>query len=153
MRYLIFALVLLAACKKSYNLVLVPDSLFYRVTKNGTQLPDSVLTKTKMYYLESNSKKYISDLIAATEPINGLGIQTTRSIGHISGDNKVKDFYLEYGNGDIDTVYVDYQHLSDKDAQKSDCKCLYPRIEVRFNGKRVEFDTSIYTNQVYLFKK
>ncbi|WP_142687676.1 hypothetical protein [Chitinophaga polysaccharea] len=73
---------------------------------------------------------------------------TTRAIGSISGDQDIKDYYIEYRNGNIDTLYVDY---SDETPASN---CQYIRREVRYNGKKAELDSNYSkTFPVYNFDK
>lgn len=145
-----------STCKKDFGGPYIPaHSLFFLIKKGGARLPDSILNNMQLYYYQGGSKKYLSDF---TRGINeggfqayDLGIQTTRNIGYISGNENTKDYYLEYPDGSLDTLFVDYRHLSESDAKNDPCYCYYPLREVKFNGQVAATDPSITVQKVYSF--
>jgi hypothetical protein len=157
-------LLLLFSCKKNqsnpcptfwgYKL---PYSLFFKLNLNGNRLADSVLNKLKLSYYQNGSKKYISDFSRAINEgsLNAFdsGIMVTRDIGFNSGDANIKDYYLEFPDGDIDTLFVDYRKYSQCEADTSVCQCLYPLYSVHFNGQKASPDAYITEHTVYLFEK
>lgn len=133
------------------------NSLAFLLTKNNQRLPDSIVNNIKMAYYEGNNKKYINDL---SRGINeggfmayDIGLLSTRDIGGYSSGGGIKNYYLEYPNGQIDTLYVDYRVLSYDQALKDPCFCYYPLVEVRYNGQPANLDSSITMQKVYSFKK
>ena len=161
MRILILVTLALATlasqCTHKKGPQVIPSSFGFIIKQNGLRLEDSILNNMKLFCFKNNAKTYISDFIRGINegPFNALdlGVQTSRDIGNKSGDDGIKDFYLEYPNGDIDTLYVNYNKLSGNDAAKHPCYCYYPLEEVKFNGVTASLDTSIKVQAVYLFKK
>ncbi len=139
--------------KCAFDTYLVPHSLVFVIHDKGNRLPDSVLNSNKLFYYKSLKKEYLSDFTRGLNEFYDLGIQSTRNIGFISGDEGIKDFYLEYLGGDIDTLFVDYKKLNQEDACNHPCKCNYPLESVKFNGVAAIPDTSIKVQKVYLFNK
>jgi hypothetical protein len=140
------------SCKKKndtchyYN---PPSSLRFLLRNNGAQLPDSILTYLKIsYYDTKGTKQYLSDLVHATDDWANTGILGTRAIGTVSGDRGIKTYYLEYRNGTVDTLYVDYSERSPA------TNCFYVLKEVRYNGRKADTDTNyIKIAPVYDFDK
>ena len=130
----------------------VPHSLVFLLEKEGKRLPDSVLNNVKISYYENGKKLFVNDVERGTnvDSINAydLGIVGTRLIGNISSDHNIKDYLIEYPDGDVDTLFVDYLPPS----QETDC--LYVLKLVKYNGEVVEPDPAYYRYaKVYLFKK
>ena len=139
--------------KCAFDTSLVPHSLFFIVNKSHQRLDDITLNSIKLFYYKDVNKVYVSDFIRGSEEAYNLGVLTSRDIGSISGDEGIKDFYLEYLGGDIDTLFVDYKKLNQEDACNHPCKCNYPLESVKFNGVAAIPDTSIKVQKVYLFNK
>lgn len=139
--------------KCAFDTYLVPHSLFFIVKKNDQRLDDVTLNSIKLFYNKGVSKLYVSDFIRGSDEGYNLGVLTTRDIGFKSADEGIKNYYLEYINGDLDTLFVDYKRLSQEDACNHVCKCNYPLESVKFNGKVVEIDSSIKQQKVYIFIK
>jgi hypothetical protein len=167
MRLILFlfitVLIVLSSCKKPYwkdntDIYQVPYTLFFMVKKNNQALPDSVLENMKLAYYQNGVKKYVSDF---TRGINeggfnahDEGIQATRNIGLISGNENIKLFYLEYPDNTKDSLYVDYRHINFDDAKKHPCRCEYPMQPVKFNNLAASVDSSLLSIQrVYLFQR
>lgn len=131
----------------------VPLPLYFRVVQNNQRLPDSVLDHLKLSYNKDSKKQYISDFGRAGAEGYGLGVLLTREIGLRSGDDKIKDYYLEFPNGEVDTLYVDYKSLTPCEAVKSGSCCLYLLKSVKFNRVEASYDPSIEKLPVYLFTK
>ncbi len=131
----------------------IPYSIFFLVNKDGKRISELELTNCNLYYYSKSIKKSVKDLIRATDEFYDLGILTSRDIGFISGEDNIKEFYLEYGNGDIDTLYVDYKSLNQEDACNHPCKCCCPLELVKFNGQIATIDSTIKVQQVYIFNK
>jgi hypothetical protein len=111
------------------------------------------LNSIKLFYYKDVTKVYVNDFIRGSEEGYNLGVLTSRDIGSKSGDEGIKDFYLEYTGGDIDTLFVDYKKLNQVDACNHPCKCNYPLESVKFNGIEAIVDTTIKVQKVYLFNK
>lgn len=154
MKYLTFFLLFfICACEEREGPLVIPNPVFFLIKESGTKLPDSTQKGIKLFYLKGNTKNYVSDFERGADGFDTLGIFTSRNIGLTSGNENIKDYYLEYPNGDIDTLFVDYRHVSEKEAFKNSCYCYYPLEEVRFNGRKAEPDPSITMQKVYLFQK
>ena len=139
--------------KCAFDTYLVPHSLFFIVNKSHQRLDDITLNSIKLFYYKDVNKVYVSDFIRGSEEAYNLGVLTSRDIGSKSGDEGIKDFYLEYTGGDIDTLFIDYKKLNQEDACNHPCKCNYPLESVKFNGKDAIVDISIKVQKVYLFNK
>lgn len=150
--FLAATILISGSCRKRKGALIVPDSLFFVIKQNGLRLPDSVLNNMKLYYFKFGNKIYMPDFIRGSEDGYNLGVQTTRQIGHVSGDDNIKDFYLEYASGDIDTLYVDYQYIGEA-AYDHPCYCYYPMGVVKYNGNIASPDPSITQQRVYRFDK
>lgn len=135
----------------------INNSIFFLVKINNQRLPDSVLNNMKMSYYLSGQKKYVDDFTRGINEggfmANDMGIQTTRDVGTYSGDNNVKNYYLEYPNGTIDTLFIDYRHVSYNEASTNSCYCYYPLVDVKFNSVVAQIDSSITQQRVYRFNK
>ena len=159
LKYLLFLIVLtFISCKKNKECpvfwgYLPPRSLFIELKQGGKRLPDSVLNNLKLSYIQNSTKLYISDFYRVSDNWYSLGIMVTREIGLKSGDSNIKNYYIEYPNGTMDTVYVDYRHLTQCEADTSACNCLYPIYAVKFNGIFAPLDTTLIDEPVYLFNK
>ena len=139
--------------KCAFDTYLVPHSLFFIVNKSHQRLDDITLNSIKLFYYKDVTKVYVNDFIRGSEEAYNLGVLTSRDIGSISGDEGIKDFYLEYTGGDIDTLFIDYKKLNQEDACNHPCKCNYPLESVKFNGIAAIVDTTIKEQKVYLFNK
>lgn len=143
------------SCNKSGEKgpMVIPSSLFFLVVKNGTRLPDSDLDNMKLYYFKNAAKTYVSDFQRATGDGFSLGVQTTRNAGDLSADENIKDYYLEFAGGDIDTLYVHYRHLGKNEANNNPCFCYYSLEQVKYNGVITSPDPTITQQKVYRFDK
>ena len=153
----LFCIIFITACSSSVisNVRLIPYSIFFKLIKNGNRLPDSVLDNLKLSYYQNGTKNYISDFIRCINEggVNArdLGFMTTNLIGVTSGNDNIKDYYIEYPNGTKDTLYVDYRHVSTADGEKDSCFCLYPLKQLKFNGLIPQIDTTIKIQTIYIF--
>lgn len=157
---LLFALLLassITACGKKYEPYPMPHTLYFIIKHNGVHLSDNTLDSMRLSYYINNSKKYVLDFTRATNedgiPARELGVQLTREVGNISGEQGIKNFYLEYPNGDVDTLYVDYQHLSDRAGAKDPCGCLYPFKGILFNDVEPGLASDIPDVKIYQLNK
>lgn len=141
------------SCSKGKGPQVIPDSLFFVIKQNGIRLDDNTLNNMKLYYFKGGNKTYVSDFSRASEEGYNLGVQTTRAIGTISADENIKDYYLEFPNSDIDTLYVDYKHVGDNEAFNNSCYCHYPLQAVKYNGMVTSQDPTITQQRVFLFDK
>ena len=140
----------------NYNFA--PPSIFcFDIRHENRPLPDSTINNMKLYYYNKNQKVYLSDFGRLTDPaINSLGIFATREIGFLSADTSIKDYYLEFTNGTIDTIYVDYKAYTPCESDTSLCQCTYPLKKVMFNNNVAFYDdsvTQVIQHYVYRFNK
>ena len=155
--FICFSLVAVKCTKSRSGPQDIPRSFFFLIKKNNVRLEDNTLNNTKMYYLKDGAKMYVSDF---TRAINGgelnaydLGIQTSFRIEDISANENIKNFYLEYPNSDVDTLFIDYKRLSEKEAFNHPCYCYTPLEQVKYNGITVLPDSNIKQQTVYRFDK
>jgi len=131
----------------------VPSSLIFVIKQNSNRLDDNTLNTMQLYYFRNNIKTYMMDFQRGTGEGFNLGVQTTRNIGFTSADDNIKDYYLEFQNGDIDTLYVNYRHVGQNEAFSNSCYCYYPLEQVKYNGNASIPDPTIVQQRVYLFTK
>lgn len=65
-------------------------------------------------------------------------------------------WYIEYPNGDIDTLDNETTKLNCDDAMANRCHCVYPLTKVVFNGKIAPEVTDIQSGNgkpIFLFEK
>lgn len=129
-----------------------PDSIFILVKENNHRLPDSTLNRLYMVYYENGQKRYVSDFSRGINSFESLGIMETRNIGYISADKGIKNFYLEYAAGDVDTVYADFRRVTKEDGDNN-CACEVPLVALKFNGKTAQTDSSLVDARIYIFRK
>lgn len=143
-----------SSCIKQRDVNQFPNDLVFIIKKNGEKLNDDILNNMKLYYLKQGSKIYSFDRanVPSLELLDGgLGIQKIPFPIGIESGNGTKNYYLEYPNGDIDTLYVDYQKLDHDEAIKDPCYCYFKLVEIKFNGVRASYDMAI--KNVYRFDK
>jgi hypothetical protein len=140
---------LFSACdqkKHSSQSRLVPYSLYLKFEINHQIVPDTTISKIILYYYMNNQKKEIIDFMPAEDPqISGnsnLGIMTSFSIAGISSTQGIKDFFLKYPDGNIDSLYINYQQVSDDEGIKEPCFCRVPLKEIKVNGQSPGIDTT-----------
>ena len=159
MKYLIFfivvAVIFTTSCAKDKKIgpQTIPNSLFFVIKKNNSRLSDNDLDNMELFYFKANVKTYINDFQRGTGEGLVLGVQTTRNIGFTSADDNIKNYYLEFANGDIDSLVVDYKHLGERDAFNNSCYCYYPLDQVNYNGQIALPDSAITQQKVFRFNK
>lgn len=125
----------LLSCHKDKRELLGPEALLIRPIHNMDVLPDATLNATKLYYFSSQTiKEYVGDFGRATGSGYQWGILSTTNVAALSANDNIKFYYLEFPDGDIDTLFVDYQQISDDEARDNDCFCDKPQISIRING-------------------
>lgn len=156
---LIFVLLSLSisGCIKQRDVNQFPNDLVFAIRKNGEKLNTDVLNSMKLYYLKQGSKIYSFDRanVPSLELLDeSLGVQKIPFPIGIESGNGTKSYYLEYPNGEVDNVYVDYQKLDHDQAVKDPCYCYFKLIEIKYNGVRVSYDPAIKNSySVYRFDK
>lgn len=163
MKYLLFfslvPLFFAASCGKDKKIgpQTIPSSLGFVVKKANVRLPDSIINNVKLFYFKNGVKTYMNDFIRGINEgpfaAYDLGVQTTRNIGFTSADDNIKNYFLEFANGDIDSLVVDYRHLGENDAFRNPCYCYYPLEQVSYNGRIALPDSTIIQQKVFKFNK
>lgn len=132
----------LLSCHKDKRALLGPEALLIRPIHNMDVLPDATLNATKLYYFSSQTiKEYVGDFGRASGSGYQWGILSTTDVASLSANDNIKYYYLEFPDGDIDTLFVNYQQISDEEARDNDCFCNTPQIGVTINGKTPQQDT------------
>lgn len=130
-----------------------PEDLVFHVTKDGTSLSDSILSRVRLSYFQNGTKQYSSSLrLGFNDSSVNSGVMIA-SIGFISANDGVKNFYLEYPDTDVDTILADYRNESGEDAIRNSCRCTVPLAELRFNDRVPELDSFYWAKKVYAFEK
>lgn len=134
----------ITSCNKNSNKckwAAEPPVFLFQIKKNGSALNNSVLTGTKLSYINNGNKKYVSDLSVATD---SSGILGSRQIGTF----EKQTFFIEYpNNSDIDTLEVQNSMPS------LSTNCQYKIVQVRFNNNMVTSDITIINRPLYIFLK
>jgi hypothetical protein len=132
---------------------ILPQPVFMLIKEKGVRLPDQTLNRLFLTYHENGQKKYVKDFSRGTDGFDTLGIMSSVDIRILSADKQIRDFYLEYPDGDVDTIFADYEKVAGKEAAGNSCYCTTPLKALKFNGKTAILDTSIKVAQVYLIPK
>lgn len=158
----------LTACKPKKIPALPPNVLFFQIKQNGAILPDSILSKIKLFYYSGNSKveappanyddkTFLFPASRSSAGLDGKGVLCSGYIAdlivHYGGANTM---YLSYPDGDVDTLYVEVSDIGNKAGVNDRCYCAFPFTVVRFNGKDAPEVTDIHTDDnkpIYLFSK
>jgi hypothetical protein len=148
------------ACKRSdevgcqaFGVAAPPKNLYFLIKQNSQRLDDNTLNSIKLFYFLNSAKTYVQDFQRAGDQGYNLGVLASQQIGFNSADTNIKDYFLEFSTGDIDTLFVDYRHYTQCQADTSSCHCIYPRILVKYNGQIATYDPTITQQTVYLFNK
>jgi len=164
---LCIALMSLFGCKKKRIPTLPPNVLFFLITEDGNRLPDSTLDNISLYYYENgkkissppsnlDDKKWVFPATRSSSDLAGKGVLCSGYIDWLVYGKNVNDFYLEYPNGDVDTMYVEVKYLGHEEGAKDRCYCAYPFTVVKFNGKDApeSVDPKSATGKpIYVFEK
>lgn len=149
------------------NWVLPPNVFFFQILKDGNRLPDAVLSKLQFYYYDENNNKIsrASELLDNPEHyamFDTLGEWAIYNQAGILGSghfplmtDKYHTWYLEYPDGDIDTLVGISKMVSTKEGRNEECKCNNPLVYLSFNGKEVKKHESLrpYDKPVYILEK
>lgn len=127
----------------------LPSNAFYfQVLKNGQSLERSVLDSVKLFVVKNGYRMYQDPYVYMDDrsfikngneyfnfqELNGANILYGRSVANYV-DNYYSDWYLEFPNGDIDTIYVESPEVAYEVGSKDQCNCLTPITVLKFNGK------------------
>ncbi|MFT4062601.1 MAG: hypothetical protein QM642_09630 [Edaphocola sp.] len=140
---------------------------YFKIFRNGQVFNDSMLSCTKLYYkdggktisdpgYDDTSFMYVAYSYFGAEEFRNSNIAMFRYLVSISINEGIHDFYLQYPDGDIDTLWVTGERVSNEQGKKERCYCTTPLRELKFNGKDAVEDTSIHLSDgqpVYIFEK
>jgi hypothetical protein len=132
--------------------------LFLSVKADGDYLPDVVLSKLKLCYYEQGTYKVTTPIRpedSRKKPIPGLLFSS-----EISEKIKLldlKEIYLDNRAGDVDTLSVTVEKVTDAQSLQERCRCSYPIRSIRYRGEQLKEDLAINPDQaltpVYLLDK
>ena len=151
--YLLLILALVSSCEKLFPNeepmpVLPPNDFIFQITKANTYLSNSELDSLKMFYIDNNGDKIYrqSSNLQFPEHINlpsqmgfgqyldDSGVRLNYFLPGAATYHNINQWYFEYGNGDIDTLYVETKDLDGKEGMLHECYCRTPITKVIFNG-------------------
>lgn len=178
--YMIFILVgiaLVPACQKDPHWILDPSNKFFlQMTHDGKAYTHDQLSQIKCFTMDSLFQRHydpgfyflpsidLDDSIYiydAAERYNSklqdqgvLWIASTYMTTHYPNQIKQGVCYLEFPDGDIDTLIVTVETVSQEQGAKELCYCTSPIREVRYNGKILPYKDwpGVYP-QVYYTEK
>jgi len=172
---LLFLLLESLSCKKSdCDWDSPPNILYFIIKENGKPLEYGSLSEVKMYYLR-NGIKITNPNDIDTSP-NSPILDDTKFIYYGSKNDPklensgvlangyadfvstldIKTWYIEFPDGNIDTLFLETTKLSCEEAKLNRCYCNLPFTKVIFNGRIVKEATEIQTTNmkpVYCFEK
>lgn len=148
------------------NSSLPPNVFFFQIVKNGSILQGDILDSLKMFYIKDRTKFYQHPNSNLTnrkfieqapeeylQPYHVLmGLKTLNYIE----DRYINEWFIEYPNGDIDTLYVETAEVSIEEGKKDRCYCVNPIKVLKFNGNNVTINPNIEGDMgkaVYVLEK
>lgn len=125
------------------------------IRKGGQIVADSVLKGARLFWLkEGGVRDYDSNQFGVYYPrMNVDAVDSTRpllrsvSVAGVSVSES-KQFYIEYADQSVDSVFIDYQPVTGKDNH-----CTYTDIvlkEIKYRGVNAPIDSSLM-NQYQIF--
>jgi|GEM_PF-6848678 len=109
-------------------------------------------TDISIFYSFDNKKNYIDDFLVYENPDTPNQYQfSTRDIATISSNQQVKNFTIEFADGQTGNLYVDVERIDN--GGDDACMCRFPYREVRYNGKKIEPYKDLQGYDVYVFEK
>lgn len=147
----------LFSCSKDTKELENPQPLLLKPLYNESRLSDQVLDKVSMYYYMttlSTQKKYVTDFGRSADAGYQQGILYSLDVAALSGAENHKTFYLEFPDGVVDTIDVDYGFLSDAEAKTDPCFCRHPQKSVRINHREAYIiDYDVNNTPIYVVPK
>lgn len=159
-----------------------PGALFLSIKQKGQPYPDSLMAGVKMYYFE-NGKKITNPNDATSRPANMMyddtvllqrvygyndsivnyiapGVFSSYYALQAVASSNVRDFYLQFPDGSVDSLNIEMEKYSEKETGKAPCQCLNQITHITINGKPMPADTAKYSlygrardNNTYLIEK
>lgn len=159
-----------------------PGALFLSIKQNGRPYPDSLMNGVKMYYFYDGKKIFnpnddptlpfhkMYDDTVLLQRVYSYNDSTTNYIApgvfssfyaiNTVAKLNVHDFYLQFPDGDIDSLNIQIEEFSENEVEKAPCICLNQITNITINGKPMSLDTAKYTlyggagdNDTYLIEK
>jgi|GEM_PF-2030807 len=135
---LLIALLTIFGCNKNKEPLKDVAPLLLLPKQDGGRLSDQELNGMKLYYVINTSiRKEVPDFKRAQGSAYQQGILSSKDVAPLSAVEKNKTFYLTYPNGKEDTLMIDYNQLSEKDARKDLCFCIQSLNNVFRNGQKL----------------
>ncbi len=107
---------------------------------------------TLIYYKLDTNKIFV-DYVFLSRESGGKHSQhyfSTGSVLNLSQSNQVKQFFIDWPNGEIDSLYVDYQ----KDLKRDNpCCCQYPLQSIKLNSKNFIEKKEFDNYGIYIFER
>lgn len=154
---LVIILCSMKCTKERCSSILVAHHVLMQLKKGGVDLPDSVKKGVKLFYYVDTDKRYLNELKIIDMPTNlnymHGKVLDAPYIGDFSATKNIKNYYLEYANGNIDTLFLDNQIVSCEDGLKDICTCVYPVKNFNYNGKLAKLDTSVKWEIIWILDK
>lgn len=153
------------------NPSLPPNVFYFQIKNNNNTLRDSILSSITIFHYENGKKidgycndpdpnvcdtSYVYLPNRYTDNLDNFGILASPYISYIILNKGQNTMYLEYPDGNIDTLYVEIGSLEYNDAIKNRCYCTTPFTKVMFNEKDAPESTELHAGDgkpVFLFKK
>lgn len=119
-----------------------PPALTFQITYgDGLYYSDSILKLVWVQYeldgimkVDSFNTKFIDEFDTI-----GLVSEYYNRLKEASAHNGVRDFYLHFPDGSMDTMYLEVEYVDDVcQAKLEDCYCNYPVRKLIYNGKEAE---------------
>ena len=171
MKTITFILLLLVAigtaacnrfCRGSFP---VSNPVLLEIKRGGKVVADSELRGVSLFWIGNEGKEYENtDSIALDDHVyypptgldaSGLNVKVdsthplfkSSSAASISAERNIKNFYIEYADKRVDTIFIDYQQVSGEDNH-----CTYTSNvfnEIKFRGNKVPIDSSLINQYQY----
>jgi len=106
------------------------------------------------YYVDGKKQYFGSSVVRVQNGPDGKPFYpyyrfTSGDIHLRSANNGIKQFFIEWPNGQVDTLFANYR--SDTKGP-NDCSCSEPLVELTLNGKSFIEKTDYSINGVYVFE-
>lgn len=131
------SLVTFASCKKDNRGLKNPQPLLLKPMHNGAILSDAELNKITLTYhitLTSTHKEPVADFGRAPGTGYQEGLLYSADVAALSAEDDVKQYYLQFADGSIDTLTINYQSISESEARDNPCFCKLPQISIKINN-------------------
>lgn len=152
------------SCQKCCNIPALPQTLYFKIAKNGQIITDSdYLSKIRIYYYKNgheidnpndidNDNHIIYDQTTLAS-LRDSGLFASYFMPEISTENH-QYFYFEFPDGNVDTLWLNAEKVSEDEAIHESCDCSTPIRAVTFNGQIPDKnkDSERYINY-YIFNK